>query len=134
MNRRGQVNAPHRLKRMILVRLLFINIRRYNMKSKKMNFFIVFMVVVIAGCNVYLSQSKKGSNTLDLVNITLLAYAESTDVSGEADAGGGYSCTVTSTCFGAGGVAGSVSCSGTVCERSSGGSLTSPWVKCDGKK
>ncbi|QTD38777.1 hypothetical protein JL193_05790 [Polaribacter batillariae] len=46
-----------------------------------------------------------------------------------ANAEGGYSCTVTSTCFmGFGTVSGSVSCSGSTCSRGS------EWVKCDGKK
>jgi hypothetical protein len=54
----------------------------------------------------------------DLEHLFTLAFASD----GESD--GGYSCSVTSECWGDS----SVSCTGQVCSRGSG------WVKCDGNK
>ena len=102
------------------------------MKTLILKFLGVIIVVVFAGYNVYSSHLTDSRRNLELINITLLAYAENGSTDTETD---GYSCSVTSTCFGLGGEAGSVSCTGTTkCERGSGGLFSNPWVKCDGRK
>lgn len=95
------------------------------MKREILRIVMVAAIVVTAGWNI--SQNINGTNASDLALNIVEALANN-------ESGGGYRCSVSSNCYGVGGVSGSVSCTGSTCSRGSGGAFSKPWVECDGRK
>ena len=96
---------------------------------KKLVFGIAVALILSGG----MIAGYHATQTQNLVSGLVKAGIEALSA-GETPGSGGTSCTVTSTCYDLGKPSGSVSCTGTKCERSNGGWNTEPWVKCDGVK